>query len=65
MLLCAQGPFPANQVKPRARSFCRLLSRRANASGKITNALATAQPTLFYLLSPEAFRLTIQVITNI
>ena len=29
------------------------------ASGKITNALATAQPCLFYRLSPKAVRLTV------
>jgi hypothetical protein len=32
---------------------------QANASGKITNARAAAQPILFYRLSPEAARLTI------
>jgi hypothetical protein len=37
------------------------LSRRAAASGKITNALAAARPNLFYLFSPEAFRLTLLV----
>ncbi|NNU34895.1 hypothetical protein HK413_14090 [Mucilaginibacter sp. S1162] len=31
----------------------------ALASGKITNAFATAQPTLFYLISPEAARMTV------
>jgi hypothetical protein len=52
--LCA-----ANQVKPKARSFCRRLSHRATASGKITNAFATARPRLFYLISPEAARMTV------
>ena len=67
----AQGLCPANQVIPiaigtRARSFCRLLSHGATASGnpdsyRDTNALATALPNLFYLLSPEAFRLTFRL----
>jgi hypothetical protein len=35
------------------------LSRKAFAPGKITNAFATAQPHLFYLISPEAARLTV------
>jgi hypothetical protein len=55
----AQALYAANQAKPKARSFCRLLSRRATASGKITNAFATARPTLFYLISPEAARMTV------
>jgi len=54
LALCA-----ANQVKPKARSFCRLLSRNAIASGKITNAFATAPSILFYLISSEAPRLTV------
>ena len=59
MLLSAQALYAANQIKPKARSFCRLLSRIAAASGKITNAFAAARPNLFYLLSPEAARLTV------
>jgi hypothetical protein len=55
----AQALCAAKPVKPRARSFCRLLSRKATASGKITNARATTQPNLFYRLSPEAARLTV------
>jgi hypothetical protein len=35
--------------------------RKAIASGKITNAFATAQPILFYLISPEAARMTVFV----
>ncbi|TSJ40262.1 hypothetical protein FO440_10890 [Mucilaginibacter corticis] len=38
---------------------------QAAASGKITNALAAARPNLFYLLSPEAFRLTVPLSTII
>jgi hypothetical protein len=41
------------------------LSRKATASGKITNALATAQPATFYRLSPEAPRLTAEERTKI
>ncbi|NNU34320.1 hypothetical protein HK413_09475 [Mucilaginibacter sp. S1162] len=55
----AQALCAANQLKPKARSFCRLLSRKATPSGKITNAFATARPTLFYLISPEAARMTV------
>ncbi|MES2376425.1 MAG: hypothetical protein V4553_07595 [Bacteroidota bacterium] len=54
----AQALCAANQVKPKARSFCRLLPHRACASGKITNAFATTHPRLFYLISPEAARMT-------
>jgi hypothetical protein len=32
---------------------------QATASGKITNAFAAAPPHLFYLISPEAARLTV------
>jgi hypothetical protein len=35
-----------------------LVVARVNASGKITNALATTQADLFYRLLPEAARLT-------
>ncbi|MDB5001968.1 MAG: hypothetical protein JWQ34_193 [Mucilaginibacter sp.] len=59
MLLAAQALCATNQIKPKARSFCRLLSHKAIASGKITNAFAAARPTLFYLISPEAARLTV------
>jgi hypothetical protein len=55
----AQALCAANQVKPKARSFCPLLSHLATASGKITNAFATARPRLFYLISPEAARMTV------
>jgi hypothetical protein len=55
----AQALCAANQIKPKARSFCRLLSHKAIASGKITNAFAAAQAYLFYLISPEAARLTV------
>jgi hypothetical protein len=58
MLLAAQALYAANQVKPKARSFCHLLSHKATASGKITNAFAAAPPILFYLISPEADRMT-------
>jgi hypothetical protein len=65
LALCA-----ANQVKPKARSFCRRLSHKACASGnpdsyRDTNARATARPNLFYRLSPEAARLTVWVLTEI
>jgi hypothetical protein len=43
----AQGHCPAKPVKTRARSFCRLFSHKATASGKITNALADAQALRF------------------
>ncbi|MCC8424116.1 hypothetical protein [Mucilaginibacter sp. UR6-11] len=55
LALCA-----ANQIKPKARSFCRRLPQ-ALASGKITNAFAGTQPCLFYLISPEAARLTVRI----
>jgi hypothetical protein len=58
-LLAAQALCAANQVKPKARSFCRLWSRRATPPGKITNAFAAARPRLFYLISPEAARMTV------
>jgi hypothetical protein len=58
MLLAAQALCAARSVKPRARSFCRLLSRIATALGEITNARAAAQPNLFSRLSPEAARMT-------
>jgi hypothetical protein len=61
----AQALCAAKPVKPRARSFCRLLSHKATASGKITNARAAAQSSLFYRLSPEAARMTIVYRTNI
>jgi hypothetical protein len=32
---------------------------QACASGKITNAFAATQPHLFYLISPEAARMTV------
>jgi hypothetical protein len=54
----AQALCAANQLKPKARSFCRLLSHRAPASGKITNVFTAARPCLFYLISPEAARMT-------
>ena len=54
LALCA-----ANKVKPKARSFLPLVVAQAIASGKITNAFAAAQPTLFYLISPEAARMTV------
>jgi hypothetical protein len=54
----AQALCAANQLKPKARFFCLLLSRKAHASGKITNAFAAAQSHLFYLISPEAARMT-------
>ena len=44
MLLCAYGLCPAKLINFRPRSFCPLLSRNVHASGKITNALAIAQP---------------------
>ncbi|NNU34556.1 hypothetical protein HK413_11450 [Mucilaginibacter sp. S1162] len=56
----AQALCAAKPAKPRARSFCRPLSRRARASGKITNARTAAQAHLFYRLSPEAARMTIR-----
>jgi hypothetical protein len=31
---------------------------QSNASGKITNAFPAAHPNLFYLISPEAVRMT-------
>jgi hypothetical protein len=36
-----------------------LIVAQATASGKITNAFAAARPILFYLISPEAARLTV------
>jgi hypothetical protein len=44
----AQALCAANQLKPKARSFCRPLSHKAFRSGKITNAFAsrTAQLVL-------------------
>ncbi len=54
----AQALCAANQIKPKARSFCRRLSHNATASGKITNAFAAAQATLFYLISPKAAHMT-------
>jgi hypothetical protein len=53
----AQALCAANQIKPKARSFCP--SHTKPRFGKITNAFATAQPRLFYLISPEAARLTV------
>ncbi|WP_429383115.1 hypothetical protein [Mucilaginibacter sp. UYCu711] len=60
----AQALCAAKPVKPKARSFCPILSRKATASGKITNAFAAAQPSLFYLLSPEAARMTVSSKNN-
>jgi hypothetical protein len=59
MLLAAHALCAAKQLKPKARFFCLLLSRKAHASGKITNAFAAAQSHLFYLISPEAARMTV------
>jgi hypothetical protein len=57
--LAAQALCAANQLKPKARSFCRPLSHKAFRSGKITNAFAAARPCLFYLISPEAAPMTV------
>ncbi|NNU34005.1 hypothetical protein HK413_07255 [Mucilaginibacter sp. S1162] len=35
------------------------MSRKATPSGKITNAFAAAPPYLFYLILPEAARMTV------
>jgi hypothetical protein len=61
----AQALCAAKPEKPRARSFCPLLSHKAYASGKITNALAAAQSNLFYRISPKAARLTALSINKI
>jgi hypothetical protein len=58
LMRCSEGVLWTNQLKPKARFFCPLLSRIASASGKITNAFAAAPSRLFYLISPEAARLT-------
>jgi hypothetical protein len=58
MLLAAQALCAANQVKPKARSFYPSYTR-LSLQAKMTNAFAAAQPRLFYLISPEAARMTV------
>jgi hypothetical protein len=61
MLIAAQALCTANQVKPKARSFCPSIARPPLQAIPIaidTNAFAAAQPNLFYLISPEAARMT-------
>jgi hypothetical protein len=48
------GQLPCKAGKTKVWSFCPLLSQKALASGKITNALAAAQATMFYRLSPRS-----------
>jgi hypothetical protein len=55
--LAAQALCAANQIKPKARSFCP--NTTSPSLCKITNAFAAARPILFYLISPEAARMTV------
>src|ERR1700761_2476805 len=62
MLLCAQGLCPAKQVKPRATLFC---GYALSHLCKISDAPTATQGYQFYLLSPEAVRLTLRDRNNI
>jgi hypothetical protein len=55
----AAQAFPANQVNHGLRSFALLRSRNATTSAKSPMPFATTPGHQFYLLSPEAFLLTL------
>jgi hypothetical protein len=59
MLLAAQGHCAAKSLKLKGPVLLPPVVAQATASGKITNALAAAQPNTFYRLSTEAPRLTV------
>jgi len=61
MLLYRTRPLPCKPGKTEGPVLLPPVVARATASGKITNALAAALLNLFYLISPEAFRLTFRL----
>jgi hypothetical protein len=65
MLLAAPGLCAAKQVKPRATFFCPASLVQCHNFCKIPDALSIAQGHQFYLLSPEAFLLTVFSTRNI
>jgi hypothetical protein len=61
----ARGLCAANQVKPRATFFCPASLAQCYTSAKSLMPFAIAQGHQFYLLSPEAFLLTVFSTRNI
>ncbi len=59
MLLCALGLCPANQVKPGQGPVAAVCRTQPTLQATFPTALQPHWPPLFYLLSPEALRLTL------